>query len=129
MEDMPQTPLSTRSLKPENLKSPVTPSPLLRRRRVMFEQNSPAKEVIYEIESSSKGSKERELSTDASSAESLPLDVSRYDNVSPQSKGLFGMGEKIGIIKDRPHVSPDFFTGASAYFLIETISRKHRHRR
>uniref|UniRef100_A0A914CJM6 Rho-GAP domain-containing protein n=1 Tax=Acrobeloides nanus TaxID=290746 RepID=A0A914CJM6_9BILA len=82
MEDMPRTPSSVRSLKQENLKPPVTPSPLFRRRRVMFESNSPAKEVIYEIEQSSK---EQELSTtDASSAESLPLDVSRYDNVSPQ---------------------------------------------
>lgn len=86
MEDVPQTPGSVRSFKHESLKKNVTPSPIMPRRRVMFEQSSPAKEVIYEIEqSSSKGSKERELSTDASSAESLPLDVSRYDNVSPQS--------------------------------------------
>lgn len=82
MEEIPRTPCSVRSLKNENLKPPVTPSPLLRRRRVMFEANSPAEEIIYEIEHSSK---DQEHSTDVSSAESLPLDVSRYDNVSPQS--------------------------------------------
>ena len=60
-----------------------------KQKRVMFESSSRAEQIFYAVDDptdyNSDDDEADKHSTDISSAESLPLDVSRYDNVAPQS--------------------------------------------
>jgi hypothetical protein len=60
----------------------------VKQKRVMFESSSRAEQIFYAVDypTDENLDEDDKYSTDISSAESLPLDVSRYDNVVPQKK-------------------------------------------
>uniref|UniRef100_A0A914YS10 Rho-GAP domain-containing protein n=1 Tax=Panagrolaimus superbus TaxID=310955 RepID=A0A914YS10_9BILA len=59
-----------------------------KQKRVMFESSSRAEQIFYAVDDHTDENLDEadKYSTDISSAESLPLDISRYDNVVPQNK-------------------------------------------